>query len=177
VGGGAGPPPSCFDPACVTSGYKEISQGPGINGEPCPNYIDCRQIINASDSVLNNVNVQQHCGAEIKQYKSQADANTAAQIDKIIDNKKVSLGIPGWKVKYDRVTDSGIGKKYADLVNSIIPDTEFGDTTKVGGVPLNQIKPLIFLFVLILCVLILYSNNSIPSITGGRVMWYATAIR
>ena len=56
-GAGEGmPPATCFDNQCANTGYKENSRYIGSSGVPCPTYINCKQVINASDGgVIENI--------------------------------------------------------------------------------------------------------------------------
>ena len=103
--------PPCFDNQCANTGYKENSRYIGSPGGPCPTYINCKQVINASDGgVIENVNLQQKCSAEIAADRSDKAKARAASEQREADRRAAEAKArarqhylattPVWKQKY-----------------------------------------------------------------------------
>lgn len=179
ITGEGAPPVSCFDNNCIETGYHSTSME--RVSKNCPAYINCKMIINAQQgAVLNNVNIQQKCAIEIakdqterqsaeaaamratadreaaRRAKELADAQTA-QRDKA--RAKYLADTPTWKQKYDSVVSVGIGKKVADTINSAVPNTG----VVIGGVEVDEVKPLLVLLIMIIVLVLLSTSDELGS--------------
>lgn len=145
----------------------------------CPNYINCKQIIDAQQgAVLNNVNIRQKCAVEIAKDQTEKQAAAAAAAQEAADRESARRAkeladaqaaqrakeraiylaeTPVWQQKYDSAVSTGIGKSVADSINSVVPDTGI----VLGGVEVDDVKPLLVLLIMII-VLVLLSTSEEP---------------
>jgi hypothetical protein len=158
ITGSGAPPASCFDNNCMQTGYHSTNMV--RVSKNCPNYIDCKQIITAQKgAILNNVNIQQKCSIEIAKDLKDKKTKTPET-----DNSS----IPKWKKKYDELISIHPINKIAESINKNIPDTDY----VIGGIDIDDIKPLILLFILIIIlVVVLYSNSSNNTYGVNRAMY------
>jgi hypothetical protein len=139
----------------------------------CPNVIDCRQIIDVQPgAILANVAIKQTCKMDIakdleekesaattalqaaadredeRRAKELADAHIAQRIR---NDAKYLEDTPAWRQKYDSVISTGIGKKVADSINGAVPNTGL----MLGGVDVDEVKPLLVLLIIIIVLVIM----------------------
>ena len=169
------PPAACFDNKCIGTGY--MSSNMERVSKNCPNYINCKQMIHAEPgAVLNNVNIRQKCSVEIandkkdkakaakKAAEDKAKAAKKAAEDKAKAAKKAAEDkakalkrskMPEWQKKYEDIVSKDPLKQIVDNINETVPDINF----EISGVELDDVKPLLVLF-LIIIVLIMVSNEN-----------------
>ena len=163
IKGEGAPPVSCFDNKCTETGYmstnmKRISSS-------CPNYINCKQIIDFQDgAVLDNVKIQQQCKLEISEDRKKKQI--AASSTDPLKKKQIAASStdplkkkPKWLRKYDKAISTGIGKKVADKINNTVPDTGL----VVGGVDMDEVKPLLVLLIMIIVLVLMSMSKDLGS--------------
>jgi hypothetical protein len=183
-GSKAQPPATCFDNICMESGYK--TNPDYITGGNCPDFMDCSQNINIGDkALLERVNISQICKIEkTTEASAKADMDAAAAATVAENNRDSGLtatlaeealfraakarrqleyekenydaNTPAWQQSYNSAISSGPLKQITGTINSTIPDTG----VVIGGVEVDEIKPLILLFILII-VMILYRRATV----------------
>jgi pyruvoyl-dependent arginine decarboxylase (PvlArgDC) len=175
--GARAPPASCFDNACMQTGYHSTNME--RVSKNCPNVIDCKQIIDVQPgAILSNVKIKQTCKMAIakdltekqsavttarqaaanreaeRRAKELADAHAAQRTR---NNAKYLEDTPAWQQKYDSAVSTGIGKKVANKINSVVPNTGL----VLGGVDVDEVKPLLVLLIMII-ILVLVSIPDEP---------------
>ena len=169
-------PAVCFDQKCQNLGYK--SRDARLVAANCPDNIDCRQIIKAGQgAVLDGVVMNQNCSIEIAKDQSDKAAAAKAAADKAAAEAarraaatrdaqdreaarlaavEASLAAQRYaeaKARSDKEAAKAAGpfKKITDIINKVIPDTNI----VIGGVEIDDIKPLLLVFMFILVVAII----------------------
>lgn len=181
------PPATCFDNVCINSGYKPSTTARGLPGQDaCGDFMDCSQNINVSDGgLMERVRLSQVCLIQKKEELAKkkegeaaaaaanAERNRNSELAQILADEKAREAVwaakqeriarekyiretPMWKQQYDGVVSSGAGKQIADAINNIIPTID----GKVAGVELNEIKPLIVLFFLLIILISIRSRGN-----------------
>jgi hypothetical protein len=194
-------PATCFDNVCTSQGYKTSPNyiGGGI-GSACPTFMKCSQNINITDQAyLERVNISQSCKVEraaadkkeadkaalgatllAEKHRDSVLAATLAKeavfnsekTTKVFNSekRKYIADTPAWKLQYDSAISSGILKEVAEGVNSIVPNTKI----TLGGVEIDEIKPLILLFIIIIILLYSRSKPGVNTRVGSTPVDYNT---